>query len=1046
MRTARGAHFLLAGKKSMLYNKKKTKKEDDPMKMRNKISLLLLLAALFAALTLAASATDVSTASQLCSALWGGTKVGTDADEKGDFSWSVQSPVTIRLTADITYTYDSSNKGTASPFRSASRLQNVYVAPGSEIDLNGHTLTLNNIKFYYAEGSAVCADQSAPLFHGGSVRAGMGNNTNTTWALNAQQGIFGGCLTDFYTTSVNSFEGSALAQFYVPNGVTMHLSHYSSSIHRGNYTAVNYARALVLAPDAALDGENDFHALNPSALVAAEAASEKDLSVERLATPYLDRVVLIADITAPTLELVLPENVTLDYNGHTLLCASLTGKTMNTAAPASEEAAVLSEDTMSVRVTVPAEAAYVWVTAYRENGRMAGSALASSDSQIDLSRWAGCRICVIEADAACRPVSAARTLTENLPHVSQGLAFRSSGYNTCTLVGMGSCTDTELVVPTCDPDGRKVTAVAGGAFAGEKLTSAVLPVYVSSVTDGTFPEETEVTMLGFLALREPAWEPLEATIPVDKETAVKALIATSMAYFNKKTYMQYDAHPFTIEGKWPGPMRCNHYAAPEFAAADQNHFSQCTDFVCDVYFQTFGYEFMQGYKAPGSAIMAERNVPEVVYFRDDVTSQNVNAVVAEYRSLLEPGDLVVTYGDSGHAMLYLGDCRGDGNNYLIHCWGASFDNDTGVDAYESIGSIRLQKENELIFGPKVGSSANWNLYSASHYSRFVSIIRPFADPDFVFAITPATASRLQYEQIDIDYSADRTQYNDVIPGEDVTMTVTVKNNSKKAYSALPVRIVLPEGVTLKSGSLTASLNIAAGKTAKVQVTVTVTAKAGEEITFPSCYVADIPTRSITLQVGEAHLTEEQKGKIYKVSVGYIPDSLKAAGKTGLKFAGDFYREVLGVELGLPDTVNEYLEACYEYAPPATGLYDFLQMLTPKTPDAGYEKIAAMTVREHIGGRYVTLGLDVTNRAMEIRDSFYQPGDIILTMSGSSQTRLRSVNDADVRIYLGNGKVLQQNAGSAATVESFGSTVAYSFKDNLFVVFRPTLVWSAVSGS
>ncbi len=74
-----------------------------------------------------------------------------------------------------------------------------------------------------------------------------------------------------------------------------------------------------------------------------------------------------------------------------------------------------------------------------------------------------------------------------LPTGSQGLSFSSRGDGTCELVGIGSCTDRDIVIPDESPDGDRVTAIAGSAFIGCKTIDSVkLPAGISVIGDYAF--------------------------------------------------------------------------------------------------------------------------------------------------------------------------------------------------------------------------------------------------------------------------------------------------------------------------------------------------------------------------------------------------------------------------------------------------------------------------------------------------------------------------------------------------------------------------------
>ncbi len=70
---------------------------------------------------------------------------------------------------------------------------------------------------------------------------------------------------------------------------------------------------------------------------------------------------------------------------------------------------------------------------------------------------------------------------------SEGLAFRSNGDGTCALIGIGTCTDTDLVIPSTSPSGDQVTEIGKYAFFGcNNLSSVQIPDSVERISDGAF--------------------------------------------------------------------------------------------------------------------------------------------------------------------------------------------------------------------------------------------------------------------------------------------------------------------------------------------------------------------------------------------------------------------------------------------------------------------------------------------------------------------------------------------------------------------------------
>ncbi|MBQ7827799.1 MAG: leucine-rich repeat domain-containing protein, partial [Clostridia bacterium] len=70
---------------------------------------------------------------------------------------------------------------------------------------------------------------------------------------------------------------------------------------------------------------------------------------------------------------------------------------------------------------------------------------------------------------------------------SQGLAFTSNGDGTCYVAGIGTCTDTDIVIPPTSPDGDTVTAIGADAFSSKTIiTSVTIPESVTSIGNNAF--------------------------------------------------------------------------------------------------------------------------------------------------------------------------------------------------------------------------------------------------------------------------------------------------------------------------------------------------------------------------------------------------------------------------------------------------------------------------------------------------------------------------------------------------------------------------------
>jgi len=89
--------------------------------------------------------------------------------------------------------------------------------------------------------------------------------------------------------------------------------------------------------------------------------------------------------------------------------------------------------------------------------------------------------------------NANETYTPIYVKYSSGLEFDSNGDGTCYVIGMGDCTDTELVIPPVSPDKDTVIGIDGSAFAAEAITSVSFPSTLEEIARRAFNNCTALT-------------------------------------------------------------------------------------------------------------------------------------------------------------------------------------------------------------------------------------------------------------------------------------------------------------------------------------------------------------------------------------------------------------------------------------------------------------------------------------------------------------------------------------------------------------------------
>lgn len=470
----------------------------------------------------------------------------------------------------------------------------------------------------------------------------------------------------------------------------------------------------------------------------------------------------------------------------------------------------------------------------------------------------------------------------------------------------------------------------------------------------TEPEETKSSESLFVDDWDEPWNDVDEEalerIPVDRETAQQAIIETALAYYRKNPNMQYDARSLTTQKPQENAARITQYMSPEYVSDDQTHFSQCTQFALDILNNTFGWHFFKDIKEPHTnpSLQWERYNGGVVgaglVYRKDATPANeIDAVVNEYVSLLQPGDLIVSFGtDSGHLMMYLGDCLGDGTRWVIHCWGGSIEYEAGfsTDKWEDDGSIYMQSVEELCMGQSVSGKPNWDLHKKA--GTWMGIFRFLDDPDFKCEVLPSAMTRLKYRRMTVDsYVEGKTQYSDIPQGEPITLVTSITNYSDEAYKDVPVRINLPEkGLEPIDGAQTEfTVDVQPGETVLCKCTCMVTKTRSSMLKIPTGTVGDIRTRQLEFKVSGKQFTEEQQNAITKAGMR-LPKEVKG---TELAFVKSFYKEVLGMELDLPDTAQELMDLVFKKK---------VAMLQIKDRTEENEQIFRGAIREMISGHNV----------------------------------------------------------------------------------------------
>ena len=85
------------------------------------------------------------------------------------------------------------------------------------------------------------------------------------------------------------------------------------------------------------------------------------------------------------------------------------------------------------------------------------------------------------------------TIIFNYVKPSEGLAFTSNGDGTCYVSGIGTCTDTDIVIPSTAPNGDRVTSIGSAFYGCNTLVSVTIPNSITSIGRQAFYGCTALT-------------------------------------------------------------------------------------------------------------------------------------------------------------------------------------------------------------------------------------------------------------------------------------------------------------------------------------------------------------------------------------------------------------------------------------------------------------------------------------------------------------------------------------------------------------------------
>ena len=270
-------------------------------KLAKTFALVLCISMLLGMMTVLASAAntvvEVKTADELCAAV--------------DALVANPIPTTIKLTADMTPAYADYKDN---------RNSVIGILPeddASVLDLNGHTITFSNVKF---QGRIIDS------VGGGKVCYVAGNKTRLGEACSFPLEFgFEDLVSEIRISNKNATETHDTIRRFPANTRI-----YANSTIELFFDLLTIGSGCTVEPSVTVSATNGIYL---------EAATAEDLSLTRLATAGVTRIILTDDITDENLSVFVPADAVLDFNGHKLTCKGITGTTVDSVAEAAAQAA-----------------------------------------------------------------------------------------------------------------------------------------------------------------------------------------------------------------------------------------------------------------------------------------------------------------------------------------------------------------------------------------------------------------------------------------------------------------------------------------------------------------------------------------------------------------------------------------------------------------------------------------------------------------------------------------------------------------------------------
>lgn len=509
------------------------------------------------------------------------------------------------------------------------------------------------------------------------------------------------------------------------------------------------------------------------------------------------------------------------------------------------------------------------------------------------------------------------------------------------------------------------------------------------------------------------------------------------SFYYQGTQIQYDQYN----------SRRNVNSNPDDATEYRGIYLDCSSYVNSVYHYVFNTD-ISNYKTQSTANFEAYAVNggrsgDIVYYCDTTisrTNDEKNNILNEVKGLLEVGDVInYRHGGSstgGHVMMYIG------NDYFLHCTGSSLTSGTKTDgsfdpstitsdgatsAERSGGAIQLLKASELFSNT---SSKRYLFYTDQ---TSFCVIRPLNRD---LSLTNHASNKAFLMGLTFEKTASAPHMASVNKGEEITYTITIKNNSNKAINNIDVCDYISPYCEYKAGSIN-NLGEVVGNNVSWS-DLSINANGDISLTYTVIVKNDVSIGTI-IESKDTLVNNVSMNKIYHIVSEYNDNQLDALVTKAKTYIGN---NTYSDDFTLFDDIyynifNKHLDANIRTSKAAIEALIDLDNNTKFTNT----DLSEMIICDLYGGLAIKDEMvSNNNRIRLIKDSYLDAGDIIVLYN-------KKTNTYKSYMYLGanEDKIIAIDNGTVSIVytgANLDTFLIQIFAYSRFAIIRPSLsMWN-----